>query len=58
MSRRQTAVIIIVIVALVAAIAAGVWYYKTKFYVPDKTVWFILRQIQISKEMINLVNNS
>lgn len=36
MSRMKTAVIIIVIVALVAAIAAGVWYYKTKFYVPDK----------------------
>ena len=36
MSRMQTAVIIIVIVALVAAIAAGVWYYKPMFYVPDK----------------------
>ncbi len=36
MSRMKTAVIIIVIAALVAAIAAGVWYYKTKFYVPDK----------------------
>ncbi len=36
MSRIKTAVIIIVIIALVAVIAAGVWYYKTKFYVPDK----------------------
>ena len=36
MSRIKTAVIVIVIVALVAVIAAGVWYYKTKFYVPDK----------------------
>ena len=36
MSRMKTGVIIIVIVALVAVIAAGVWYYKTKFYVPDK----------------------
>ena len=36
MSRMKTAVFVIVVVALVAAIAAGVWYYKTKFYVPDK----------------------
>ena len=24
------------VVVLVSAVAAGVWYYKTKFYVPDK----------------------
>ena len=36
MSRIKTAVIIIVVVALVAAIAAGVWSYKNKFYIPDK----------------------
>ena len=32
----KTAVIVIVIVALVVTVAAGVWYYKTKFYIPDK----------------------
>ncbi|MBR3868775.1 MAG: hypothetical protein IKM66_05615 [Clostridia bacterium] len=32
----KTAVIIIVIVALVVAMVIGVWYYKMKFYVPDK----------------------
>ena len=36
MSRMKTAVFVIVVVALVATIAAGVWYYKTKFYIPDK----------------------
>ncbi len=36
MSRIKIAVIIIVIVALVAATVIGVWYYKTKFYIPDK----------------------
>ena len=36
MSRIKTVVIVIVVVALVATIAAGVWYYKTKFYIPDK----------------------
>ena len=36
MSKMKNAVIIIVIVALISAIATGFWYYKTKFYVPDK----------------------
>ena len=36
MNRMKTAVIVIVIAALVAAVAVGVWYYKTKFYIPDK----------------------
>ncbi len=37
MSRKKKAVIIIIsIVALIVAVAAGIWCYKTKFYVPDK----------------------
>ena len=49
MSRIKTAVIIIVIIALVAAIAAGVWYYKTKFYVPDKN-GMVYSQTDINKQ--------
>ncbi len=32
----KAVIIIISVVALISAVAAGVWYYKTKFYVPDK----------------------
>lgn len=36
MKNMKAVIIIISVVVLVTAIAAGVWYYKTKFYVPDK----------------------
>ena len=49
MSRMKNAVIIIVIVAFIAAIAAGVWYYKTKFYVPDKD-GMVYSQTDINKQ--------
>lgn len=34
--KMKTAVIIMIAGLLIVAVAAGVWYYKTKFYVPDK----------------------
>lgn len=36
MDKIKIAIIIILVVAVVFAVAAGVWYYKHKFYVPDK----------------------
>ncbi len=36
MNKMKAVIIIISVVALISAVAAGVWYYKTKFYVPDK----------------------
>ena len=36
MQKMKAVIIIISVVALAAAAAAGVWYYKTKFCVPDK----------------------
>ncbi len=32
----KAVIIIVSVVVLISAVAAGVWYYKTKFYVPDK----------------------
>lgn len=32
----KIAIIIISVIAFVGAVIVGVWYYKTKFYVPDK----------------------
>lgn len=32
----KVAIIVILVGALIAATAVGVWYYKTKFYIPDK----------------------
>ncbi len=36
MNKMKAVIIIVSVVVLVSAIASGVWYYKTKFYVPDK----------------------
>ncbi len=36
MNKMKAVIIIISVVVLISAVAAGVWYYKTKFYVPDK----------------------
>ena len=36
MNKMKAVIIIVSVVVLVSAVAAGVWYYKTKFYVPDK----------------------
>lgn len=36
MDKMKLLIIIVSVVALISAVAAGVWYYKTKFYVPDK----------------------
>ena len=36
MNKIKAVIIIISVVVLISAIAAGVLYYKTKFYVPDK----------------------
>ncbi len=36
MNKMKAVIIIVSVVALISAVAAGVWYYKTKFYVPDK----------------------
>lgn len=36
MNKMKAVIIIVSVVALIFAIASGVWYYKTKFYVPDK----------------------
>ena len=36
MNKMKAVIIIISVVALISAVAAGVWYYKTKFYIPDK----------------------
>lgn len=36
MNKIKAVIIIISVVVLISAVAAGVWYYKTKFYVPDK----------------------
>ena len=30
------AIIVILVIAFILAVIVGVWYYKTKFYVPDK----------------------
>ena len=36
MNKMKAVIIIVSVVALISAVAAGVWYYKTKFYVTDK----------------------
>ncbi len=36
MKKMKAVIIIISVVALAVAVTVGVWYYKTKFYVPDK----------------------
>ena len=36
MNRMKAVIILVSVVVLISAVAAGVWYYKTKFYVPDK----------------------
>ncbi len=36
MKNMKTVIIIALVVALVSAVAVGVWYFKTRFYVPDK----------------------
>ena len=35
-NRMKVAITVILVGAVVIAAAVGVWYYKTKFYVPDK----------------------
>jgi len=34
--KMKVAIIVILVSALAIAVGAGIWYYKTKFYVPDK----------------------
>ncbi|MBR5561745.1 MAG: hypothetical protein IKW12_01205 [Clostridia bacterium] len=34
--KMKVAIIVILVGAVVIAAAVGVWYYKTKFYIPDK----------------------
>ena len=36
MNKMKAVIIMVSVVVLVSAVAAAVWYYKTKFYVPDK----------------------
>ncbi|MBR4859387.1 MAG: hypothetical protein IKU08_09425, partial [Clostridia bacterium] len=36
MKKMKTVIIIISVLAIVSAVAAGVWYYKTQFFIPDK----------------------
>lgn len=36
MHKMKTVIIFFSVVAVAAAVATGVWYYKTKFFVPDK----------------------
>ena len=36
MNKMKTVIIILSAVTLVVAVAVGIWYHKTKFYVPDK----------------------
>ncbi len=36
MNKMKAVIIIVSVVVLISAVAAGVWYYKTKFYIPDK----------------------
>ena len=34
--QMKTALILISVIAFISAVIVGVWYYKTKFYIPDK----------------------
>ncbi len=36
MKNMKPVIIIVLVVALISAVVAGVWYFKTRFYVPDK----------------------
>lgn len=36
MKNMKPVIIIALVVALISAVAVGVWYFKTRFYVPDK----------------------
>ncbi len=49
MNKIKAVIIIISVVALISAVAAGVWYYKTKFYVPDKD-GMVYSQTDINKQ--------
>lgn len=67
----KTVIIAILIGVILIIAVAGIWYYKTIFYIPDKDgMVFEQNDTNISrsypdgdsntksKEMINLVNNS
>ena len=65
MKNMKTVIIIVLVVALISAVAAGVWYFKTRFYVPDKNGMVYKEENQIimndenyDKGDDNLVNNS
>lgn len=49
MNKMKDVIIIISVVALISAVAAGVWYYKTKFYIPDKD-GMVYSQTDINKQ--------
>ena len=49
MNKIKAVIIIISVVVLISAVAAGVWYYKTKFYVPDKD-GMVYSQTDINKQ--------
>ena len=36
MKKMKAVIIIISVLAIISAVAAGVWYYKTQFFIPDK----------------------
>ena len=65
MKNMKTVIIIVLVVALISAVAVGVWYFKTRFYVPDKNGMVYKEENQIimndenyDKGDDNLVNNS
>ena len=65
MKNMKPVIIIVLVVALISAVVAGVWYFKTRFYVPDKNgmVYKAENQIIMNDENYdkgddNLVNNS
>lgn len=49
MNKIKAVIIIISVVVLISSVAAGVWYYKTKFYVPDKN-GMVYSQTDINKQ--------
>ena len=65
MKNMKPVIIIVLVVALISAVAVGVWYFKTRFYVPDKDGMVYKEKNQIimndqnyDKGDDNLVNNS
>ena len=36
MKKMKTVIIIVFVIAVVFAVVTGVWYYKTRFFIPDK----------------------